>query len=81
MTELNVSLLPWQQKVFNDNTRFKVIAAGRRTGKSRLEILQDAGLDCTVVKKIPVADGIQAVRQMLPKCWFNKDKTQIGIDS
>lgn len=51
------------------------------TGKSRLEILQDAGLDCTVVKKIPVADGIQAVRQMLPKCWFNKDKTQIGIDS
>lgn len=36
MTELNVSLLPWQQKVFNDNTRFKVIAAGRRTGKSRL---------------------------------------------
>ena len=36
MTELNVSLLPWQQTVFNDNTRFKVIAAGRRTGKSRL---------------------------------------------
>jgi len=36
MTALNVSLLPWQQDVFNDETRFKVIAAGRRTGKSRL---------------------------------------------
>ena len=36
MTDLNVSLLPWQQDVFNDETRFKVIAAGRRTGKSRL---------------------------------------------
>jgi len=36
LTELNVSLLPWQQEVFNDTTRFKVIAAGRRTGKSRL---------------------------------------------
>ena len=36
MTELNVSLLPWQQEVFEDETRFKVIAAGRRTGKSRL---------------------------------------------
>ena len=36
MTELNVSLLPWQQEVFEDPTRFKVIAAGRRTGKSRL---------------------------------------------
>lgn len=36
MSELNVELLPWQQDVFNDNTRFKIVAAGRRTGKSRL---------------------------------------------
>lgn len=36
MTDLNVQLLPWQQEVFADNTRFKVVAAGRRTGKSRL---------------------------------------------
>ena len=36
MAELNVSLLPWQEKVFHDTTRFKVVAAGRRTGKSRL---------------------------------------------
>ena len=36
MTDLNVSLLPWQQKVWNDPVRFQVIAAGRRTGKSRL---------------------------------------------
>ena len=36
MTDLNVQLLPWQTKVFEDTTRFKVVAAGRRTGKSRL---------------------------------------------
>lgn len=36
MSELKVELLPWQQEVFNDDTRFKVVAAGRRTGKSRL---------------------------------------------
>ena len=36
MTDLNVELLPWQTKVFEDPTRFKVVAAGRRTGKSRL---------------------------------------------
>ena len=36
MSELNFSLLPWQQEVFKDETRFKVIAAGRRCGKSRL---------------------------------------------
>ena len=33
--DLNISLLPWQQEVWQDPTRFKVIAAGRRTGKSR----------------------------------------------
>ena len=39
-TELNVELLPWQQEVFNDPTRFKIVAAGRRTGKSRLAAWQ-----------------------------------------
>jgi predicted phage terminase large subunit-like protein len=33
---LDIKLLPWQQEIWNDNTRFKVVAAGRRTGKSRL---------------------------------------------
>lgn len=33
---LDISLLPWQQEVWNDAARFKVVAAGRRTGKSRL---------------------------------------------
>ncbi len=36
MTELNVELLPWQQEVFDSDVRFKIVAAGRRTGKSRL---------------------------------------------
>ena len=36
MADLNFPLLPWQQEVFADKTRFKVIAAGRRCGKSRL---------------------------------------------
>lgn len=36
MTELNLELLNWQQKVANSKSRFKVVAAGRRCGKSRL---------------------------------------------
>ena len=35
MSNLDISLLPWQEEVWNDPTRFKVIAAGRRSGKSR----------------------------------------------
>ena len=33
---LDIKLLPWQQQVWNDQSRFKVVAAGRRTGTSRL---------------------------------------------
>ena len=36
MSNLNIKLLPWQQQVWEDKARFKVVAAGRRTGKSRL---------------------------------------------
>jgi|TARA_R110000824_G_scaffold13587_2_gene59004 predicted phage terminase large subunit-like protein len=36
VTDLNIELLPWQQDVWSDDTRFKIVAAGRRTGKSRL---------------------------------------------
>lgn len=36
MTSLNFELLKWQQEVFKDSHRFKVVAAGRRCGKSRL---------------------------------------------
>ena len=48
MAELNVRLLKWQQEVFADQTRFKVVAAGRRTGKSRLAawLLIINGLQC-----------------------------------
>ena len=36
MSDLKVELLPWQQDVYNAKERFKVVAAGRRCGKSRL---------------------------------------------
>ena len=36
--EINWSLLPWQLEVWQDPHRFKVIAAGRRCGKSNLAI-------------------------------------------
>jgi predicted phage terminase large subunit-like protein len=48
MADLNFSLLPWQQQVFADKTRFKVVAAGRRCGKSRMAAvtLLIEGLKC-----------------------------------
>jgi phage terminase large subunit-like protein len=48
MTSLNFELLKWQQAVFADKHRFKVVAAGRRCGKSRLSAvtLLIEGLNC-----------------------------------
>ena len=50
------------------------------TGRSRLEVLQDAGLDCSIVPRLGVDDGIQAVRRLLPRCWFNAQATKQGLD-
>lgn len=35
MTELRFGLLRWQREIFNDSTRFQVVCAGRRVGKTR----------------------------------------------
>jgi hypothetical protein len=51
------------------------------TGRSRQEVLQEAGLEITVAPRLSVADGIQAVRRLLPRCWFDKDKTKQGVNA
>lgn len=40
MTQLDFKLLPWQLDVMNSPARFKVVVAGRRTGKSRYAIVE-----------------------------------------
>ena len=50
------------------------------TGKSRKEMLEESGIAVTVVAKLSVDDGIQAVRRMLPRCWFDV-KTKQGLDA
>jgi hypothetical protein len=49
------------------------------TGRSRLEVLMEAGLDVTVAQSLSIADGIQAVRRMLPRCWFDMERTKNGL--
>jgi phage terminase large subunit len=51
------------------------------TGKSRKEVLEGLGIKVTVCPNIPIADGIQAVRMLLPTCWFDKAKCKDGIEA
>jgi len=51
------------------------------TGKSRLEIAQSLGLVTSIVPKMSVEDGINAVRMTLGRCWFDYEKTKEGLDA
>lgn len=52
------------------------------TGKSRLEVLESLGLkNITVAAMHRVEDGINAVRTIIPRCWFDQNKCSRGIDA
>ena len=52
------------------------------TGKTRLEVLESLGLkNLRVAPMHRVEDGINAVRVMLPKCWFDATKCHRGIEA
>lgn len=51
------------------------------TGKSRHEMLTNAGLEIKIAPRMGVDDGIQAVRRILPRCWFNVPKVKVGLNA
>lgn len=50
------------------------------SGKSRLEMLEEAGLEIKIAPRMGLDDGIQAVRRLLPRCWFNVPQVQTGLN-
>jgi hypothetical protein len=50
------------------------------SGKSRLETAFSLGIRFKVVPRMKVADGINATRMLLPKCYFDRDRCQEGLD-
>lgn len=51
------------------------------TGKSRLEAAKKLGIDFKIAPKLSVMDGINAVRGLLSRCWFDKIKCKQGIQA
>lgn len=52
------------------------------SGKSRLETLESLGVTpITIAPQLQVDDGIQAVRSMLPLCWFDAEKCDHLIEA
>jgi len=51
------------------------------TGKSRKEILEGMNIKVTVAPRLRVEDGINAVRMVLNRCWFDADKCKRGVEA
>lgn len=49
------------------------------SGATREEMLRKLGIKPSIVPKLAVDDGIQAVRSILPRCWFDKGRCAVGI--
>ena len=49
------------------------------SGSSRYEMMLGLGIRPTVVAKLTVQDGIEAVRGMLPRCWFDRKRCAQGL--
>ena len=50
------------------------------SGKSRLETAFTLGIRFRVIPKMKIVDGINAARMLLPKCYFDKEKTVEGLE-
>lgn len=51
------------------------------TGRSRLEIANGLGIRFDVLPNLPVKDGIDSARMLLPRCVFDKSKCAVGLDA
>jgi len=51
------------------------------TGKSRQEVARNLGINFQVVPKLSVEDGIDAVRRIFNRCWFDEEKCEAGLNA
>ena len=51
------------------------------TGKTRIEIADSLGINFQVAARLPVDDGINAVRQLLPRMYFDESKCERGLSA
>ncbi len=51
------------------------------TGRTRVETLQELGRKPKLIPQHTLMDGINAVRETLPHCWFDEQRTDYGLDA
>lgn len=51
------------------------------TGRSRLEVLRDLDIDARITPNLRIEDGINAVRKLMPRMYFDADRCGPGIEA
>ncbi len=51
------------------------------SGKSRRDTAQALGVSFEVAPKLPIHEGIDAVRGLFTKCWFDREKCHEGLNA
>lgn len=51
------------------------------TAETRFNAARKLGIKFNVVQKHDVSDGIEAVRNFIPRCWFDEEKCGPGIEA
>jgi len=51
------------------------------TGLSRLDTFKSLGINAQLVPNMHLIEGIEVVRKILPRCWFDEEKCKRGIES
>ena len=58
-----------------------IMARELGTGKSRLEVANELGINFDIAPKLEVDHGIESVRNALPFCYFDREKCKVGLDA
>lgn len=51
------------------------------TGTSRLETARQLGIHFRIVPKMTIEDGLNAARMLFPRCWFNAQSCEQGLEA
>lgn len=51
------------------------------SGKSRIETAKMLGIQFRIVPNLGIDDGINAVRNTIPRCWFDAKKCELGLQA
>lgn len=51
------------------------------SGKTRLEMAREMGINFEVAPKLGLEDGINAARLLFDRCYFDQDRCKLGLDA